>query len=111
MSIREVESSILDLRLEDDMLETPGMCRYAAERMLYVANESNLEEPRANIEILVWRKASSTEKDIHYALKASSPDGKIIFNPNPSPLFPQYVGPVEKAPGYIPQMTVTKEIL
>jgi hypothetical protein len=112
MGMKEIESAILDLRFIDDNIESPGMCRYAAEKMLEVASDANKIEPKAIIEILVWKEASPTETEIHYALQVSYRDGeKIVFNPNPATLFPQYIGPIYQAPGLIPQMRVTKKVL
>jgi hypothetical protein len=110
MSIKEVDSAIRNLSINDEHMQTPEWCRYATEEMIKVAEKADVTPPHAKIEILVYPKASAAEK-IHYAVRASSPEGDEVFNPNPAPLFPQYIGSFNQAPGLISRMIVAQKIL
>lgn len=106
MSIEEIDSRIHDLQLEDSLVQAPGFSRYAAERMMRAAIEADQSPPHVKVEILVYPKASAGE-GVHYAVKA----GPLVFNSVRTAGFPRYLGPLESAPGLIPHMKVTKEVI
>ncbi len=95
MSLLEVEQAIRKELYTDEKLSAPGYCRYAAEKMMRIAQEANISEPRAHLSFLVYPEAMPTE-DVHYAIGAVNPEDpqdKLVFNPVPTELFPQYIGP------------------
>lgn len=113
MSIKEVDTAMRELSITDDFLQTPGWCRYAAQKMAEVADQADQTAPKATKEILVYPSPSEEAEEIHYALRVSSPDQstQIVYNPNPTGMFPQYLGDFGSAPGYIPRMIVTEKVL
>lgn len=113
MSIKEVDTAIRELSITDDFLQTPGWCRYAAQKMAGVADQADQTPPKATKEILVYPSPSEEAEEIHYAFRVSCPGepDKTVYNPSPTALFPQYLGDFESAPGLIPQMIVTEKVL
>lgn len=113
MSLGEVEHAIRKLSQEGDHVQTPGWCRFAAEKMLETATKADKTAPLAIKEILVYFPSDQSPEGetVHYALSAKSPKGKtIVFNPNPAAMFPQYIGPLDLAPGLIKQMTAIEKV-
>lgn len=114
MSLREIEDAIRDLSQNGDHVQTPGWCRPAAEKMLEVATKADKTAPLAIKEIIVYcpPDQSPTGEAVHYAFRARSPEGPhIVFNLNPAAMFPQHIGPLNSAPGFIPRMTVVEAVL
>ena len=111
MSIKEVDVAIRKLQMNDSLVDVPGWCRYAAEKMEQVAIEADKTAPQTIKEILVYPDASVAQEEIHYALRVSSPEGTIVYNLNQAGMFPKYVGDFESAPGLISKMKVTEKVL
>lgn len=106
-----MDQAIHKLSLDNDLVQAPGWCRYAAEEMRKVAEEADKTAPKAKIEIIVYPEASADTEEVHYAVRVSSPEGDMVFNPNPAPWFPQYMGDYKLAPGFIPRMKATEKVL
>lgn len=114
MSIREIEHAIRELSEKDDHIQTPGWCRYAAEKMLEAAREADKTAPLAVKELLAYCPSdqSPAGEEVHYAFSARNPEGPhIVFNLNPTAMFPEYIGRLDLAPGFIKKMTVIEKVL
>jgi hypothetical protein len=111
MSIKEVDDAIRGLLERDSRIFVPGNCRYAVKAMVIVAEKADNTPPFTEKQILVWPRAFPQAIHIHYAYKIADSEKNIVFNPNSTGMFPRYIGPSEKAPGYISQMKITKRVL
>ncbi len=111
MSVKEVAEAIYRLQREDEKVQSPGECRYAAGKMMSVAQKADISPPHAKTEYLVWPEAEAGVEKIHYAIRVSDGTEVKTFNPSPAAGFPQYNGNSELAPGLIPQMKVTERVL
>lgn len=112
MSIKEIQSAITDLMVDDESITTVGNCRSAAERIFSVANAANLSEPRAEISLIVNKKSSDPyDPDVHYALKAESREGVLWVNTVPTPGYPEYNRITNKPPGLIGKMIETDKVI
>lgn len=112
MSIEEVSKALLDLQIHDERIQISGECRYAAKRMYEIAKRADKTPPITIIEIVVWRSENTptSDENVHFALKVSNDNKRLLFNPSPTALFPQYNGHTYNAPGFLKKMKPTEEL-
>lgn len=110
MTYLEIETSVHRALQKREDLETPGNCRTAASELLRIATLADQSFPKCTINYLTSSQENKGS-GVHYALLITERDGTHhIINTVPTALYPQYIGPLSRAPLTFQQMRITQQI-
>lgn len=110
MTYHEIETSVREALLQREDLETPGNCRTAAIELLRLATLADQSLPACTINYLTSGQ-ENMRSGVHYALLITEKNGtQYIINTVPAALYPQYIGPLNRAPLTFQQMRITHHV-
>lgn len=104
MSLSEIETAIRRASFADEKLTAAGYCRYSAIKMKRIARSADATRPTCKVEFLVYGSGEA----VHYALSITAGGEVTVLNLVKTALFPHYIGSLNKAPGLLPNMKVTR---
>lgn len=106
MSILEIRDAIINLQINDELVQSPGFCRYAVKKMRAVAIEANKTPPVAEVKVVFWKPCGRlrSKEEVHFALEVDAGNERYIFNTSQAAQFPKYCGSFDRAPGLLSKM-------
>lgn len=109
MSLTEAVEAIRRTLQDDSTLGTRGGCRSTPVELARVVKKV---DSQLQTTFLAAKPGDPSPKN-HYALGISDADGQavVVVNMDQAPGYPEYIGPLDTAPGLLPQMQPVEEII